>query len=176
MTTYALYAIRTSPSTIAVTPKTSVSTSNSIQSKLRQSPLLKLIREAHEGTDQESSSTDNVLPFSMNHSYVVGEDEGQQDDNLDYNQNHSDDEEDYPHSQNDSYSDAERTHESRDHVGSDNDSDASSHHSDTSAPYWQSTEEIGDSNVEKVEVHFSNHYYLLLANLPTLKSKVAVNR
>jgi hypothetical protein len=25
-----------------------------------------------------------------------------------------------------------------------------------------------------VEVHFSNHYYLLLANLPTLKSKVAV--
>ncbi len=55
---------------------------DTVKSKLRQSPLLKLIREAHEGTDQESSSTDNVLPFSMNHSYFVGEDEGQQDDNT----------------------------------------------------------------------------------------------
>jgi hypothetical protein len=72
MTTYVLYAIRTSPSTIAATPKTSVSSINkhfdTVKSKLRQSPLLKLIREAHEGTDQESSSTDNVLSFSMNHS------------------------------------------------------------------------------------------------------------
>ncbi len=105
------------------------------KSKLRQSPLLKLIMEAHEGTDQESSSTDNVLPFSMSHSYFVGEDEGQQDDNLDRNQDHSDDEEDYTHSQSDSHSDVESTHESRDDVGSDNDSDASSHHSDTGAPY-----------------------------------------
>ncbi len=31
-----------------------------------------------------------------------------------------------------------------------------------------------DDNIERVEVHFSNHYYSLLANLPTLKSKVAV--
>jgi hypothetical protein len=67
---------------------------DTVKSKLRQSPLLKLIREAHEGTDEESSSTDNVLPFSMNHSYFVGEDKGQQDDNLDYNQDHSDDAED----------------------------------------------------------------------------------
>jgi hypothetical protein len=131
MTTYALCVIRTSPSTIDVNPKTSVSTSTSIQS----SPLLKLIREAHEGTDEESSSTDNLLPFSMNHSYFVGEDEGQQDDNLEYNQDHSDDKEGYIHSQSDSPSDAESTHESRDYVGSDNDSDASSHHSDSSAPY-----------------------------------------
>jgi hypothetical protein len=73
---------------------------DTVKSTLRRSPLLKLIREAHEGTDQESSSTDNVLPFSMNHSYFVGEDEGQQDDTLDHNQDHSDDQEEYkPHSQ-----------------------------------------------------------------------------
>jgi hypothetical protein len=98
---------------------------DAVKAKLRQSPLLKLVREAHEGTDQESSSTDNVLPFSMNHSYFVGEDEGQQDDNLDRNQDHSDDEEDYTHSQSDSHSDAESTHELHDDVRSDNDSDAS---------------------------------------------------
>ncbi len=104
---------------------------DTVQSKLRQSPLLKLIREAHEGTDQESSSTDNVLPFSMNHSYFVGKDEGQQEDTLDHNQD-SDDEEEYPfHSQSDSHSDAESTHESRD----DTSSDKGSHHSDASAPY-----------------------------------------
>jgi hypothetical protein len=108
---------------------------DTVKSKLRQSPLLKLIREAHEGTDQESFSTDNVLPFSMNHSYFVGEDEGQQEDTLDHNQDHSDDEEDYPHSQSDSHSNAEGAHESRDDTGNDNDSDVSSNHSDSSAPY-----------------------------------------
>jgi hypothetical protein len=71
----------------------------------------------------------------MNHSYFVGEDEGQQDDNLEYNQYHSDDKEGNTHSQSDSHSDAESAHELRDYVGSDNDSDAGSHHSDSSAPY-----------------------------------------
>jgi hypothetical protein len=66
---------------------------DTVKSKLRQSSLLKLTREAHEGTDHESSSTDNVLPISMNHSYFVGDDEGQQDDNLDHPQDHSADEE-----------------------------------------------------------------------------------
>jgi hypothetical protein len=108
---------------------------DTVKSKLRHSPLLKLIREAHEGTDEESSSTDNVLPFSMNHSYFVGEDEGQQDDNLEYNQDHSDSNEAYTPSQSDSHSDAESAHESRDHVASDNDSDGGSHHSDSSAPF-----------------------------------------
>jgi hypothetical protein len=108
---------------------------DTVKPKLRQSPLLKLIREAHEGTDEESSSADNVLPFSMNHSYFVGEDEGQQDDNLEYNQDHSDGKEAYTSSQSDSHSDAESAHESRDHGESDNDSDAGSHHSDSSAPF-----------------------------------------
>ena len=108
---------------------------DTVKSKLRQSPLLKLIREAHEGTDEESSSTDNVLPFSMNHSFFVGEDEGQQDDNLEYNQDHSDSNEAYTPSQSDSHSDAESAHESRDYVASDNDSDGGSHHSDSSAPF-----------------------------------------
>ncbi len=94
-----------------------------------------MIREAHEGTDEESSSTDNVLPFSMNHSFFVGEDEGQQDDNLEYNQDHSDSNEAYTPSQSDSDSDAESTHESRDYVESDNDSEGGSHHSDSSAPF-----------------------------------------
>ena len=71
----------------------------------------------------------------MNHSYFVGEDEGQQDDNLEYNQDHSDSKEAYTPSQSDSHSDAERTHESRDYVGSDNGLDASPCYSDSSAPY-----------------------------------------
>jgi hypothetical protein len=71
----------------------------------------------------------------MNHNYFVGEDEGQQDDNLGYNQDHSDDKEGYTHSKSDSHSDAESAHEPRDYVEIDNDSEAGSLHSDSSAPY-----------------------------------------
>jgi hypothetical protein len=71
----------------------------------------------------------------MNHSYFLGEDEGQQDDNLEYNQDHYDGKEAYTPSQSDSHSDAESAHESRDYGESDNDSDAGSHHSDSSAPF-----------------------------------------
>jgi hypothetical protein len=50
---------------------------DTVKSKLRQSPLLKMIREAHEGYEQQSSSTDDVVPFKMTHNFFLGEDEGQ---------------------------------------------------------------------------------------------------
>ena len=52
---------------------------DSVKAKLRQSPLLRMIREAHEGPDNQSSSTDNATPFTMNGSFFLGEDEGQRD-------------------------------------------------------------------------------------------------
>jgi hypothetical protein len=50
-----------------------------VKAKLRQSPLLKLIQEAHEGNDQESSSSNDAPPFTMNTSFFLEDDEGQQD-------------------------------------------------------------------------------------------------
>ncbi len=109
---------------------------DTVKFKLRQSPLLKMIREAHEVQEHQSSSTDNVLPFSMNHSYFVGDDEGQQDESLDHPQDHSADEEGYfPSQRSDSHSDAESTHEPHEDSENAPDSGTGSHHSDSSASY-----------------------------------------
>jgi hypothetical protein len=54
-----------------------------VKAKLRQSPLLKLIQEAHESNDQESSSSDQATPFTIDSSFFVEDDEGQQDSNDD---------------------------------------------------------------------------------------------
>jgi hypothetical protein len=51
-----------------------------VKAKLRQSPLLKMIREAHEHQEYQSYSTKNETPFTMDHSFFLGEDEGQQND------------------------------------------------------------------------------------------------
>jgi hypothetical protein len=55
-----------------------------VKAKLRQSPLLKLIQETHEGNDQESSSSNQATPFTMNISFFVEDDKGHQDSNDDY--------------------------------------------------------------------------------------------
>jgi hypothetical protein len=43
-----------------------------------------MIQEAHEGPDNQSSSTDNAIPFTMDGSFSLGEDEGQQDEDEYY--------------------------------------------------------------------------------------------
>jgi hypothetical protein len=89
---------------------------------LRQSPLLKLIQDAHEGNDQESSSSDQATPFAMNTSFFVEDDEGQQDSNDDHYARESEREsgEDLQHS------DDERDSYSNDLEGAKYDSDRSS--------------------------------------------------
>ncbi len=60
-----------------------------------------MIREAHEGPDNQSSPTEDATPFTMDSSFFLGEDEGQQDEEDCYppkpeedegvNSSHSDD-------------------------------------------------------------------------------------
>ena len=61
---------------------------DTVKFKLRQSPLLKMIREAHEHQAYQSSSTENETPFTMDHSFFLGEDEGQPDDEQDDDDEH----------------------------------------------------------------------------------------
>jgi hypothetical protein len=51
-----------------------------------------MIREAHEHQEYQSSSTENETPFTMDHSFFLGEDEGQQDDDDEHHQAQSSDE------------------------------------------------------------------------------------
>jgi hypothetical protein len=105
-----------------------------VRAKLRQSPLLKLIQEAHEGNNQESSSSDQATPFTMNASFFVEDDEGQQDSNDDHYTRESERE-----SGDDSqHSDEERDFDSNDSEGVKYDSDRSSEsgsQSDSNAPF-----------------------------------------
>ena len=72
---------------------------DSVKAKLRQSPLLRMIREAHVGPDNQSSPTDDATPFTMNGSFFLGEDEGQQDEEDCYSPESEEDEEpNSPHS------------------------------------------------------------------------------
>jgi hypothetical protein len=63
-----------------------------VKAKLRESPLIKIFREAHEHQEYQSSSTENETPFTMDNSFCVGEDEGQQDDDDEHHQAQSSDE------------------------------------------------------------------------------------
>jgi hypothetical protein len=93
-----------------------------VKAKLRQSPLLKLVQEAHEDSDHESSSSDQATPFTMNTSFFVEDDEGQQDSNDDYYTRESERE-----SADDSqHSDEERDIDSNDSAGAKYYSDRSS--------------------------------------------------
>ena len=109
-----------------------------VKAKLRQSPLLKMIQEAHEGGDNQSSSTDNATPFTMDSSFFLGEDEGQPDEE-EYtppeseqdertNSSHSNDDSNYDSQESDSQESDSNSHRSTN-------SDAESDHSDTDAPF-----------------------------------------
>jgi hypothetical protein len=112
---------------------------DSVKAKLRQSPLLRMIREAHEGPDNQSSSTDDATPFTMNGSFFLGEDEGQRD------EEERDEEERYsPQSEEDEGTSSSRSDDgdSNDSQQSDSDSYRStnseaneSYHSDSDAPF-----------------------------------------
>ncbi len=103
-----------------------------VKAKLHQSPLLKLIQEAHEPIEEESSSSDQAPPFTRNTSFFVEDDEGQQDSNDDHyereseresgdDSQHSDDERDsYPNDSEGARYDSDRSSES----GSQSDSNA----------------------------------------------------
>jgi hypothetical protein len=104
-----------------------------VKAKLRQSPLLKMIQEAHEGGDNQSSSTDNATPYTMDSSFFLGEEEGQPD------------EEEYtpPESDQDEGTNSSRSNEDSNYDSQESDSnsqrssnsDAESDHSDTDAPF-----------------------------------------
>jgi galactose mutarotase-like enzyme len=51
-----------------------------------------MVREAHEHQEYQSSSTENETPFTMDHSFFLGEDEGQLDDDNEHHQVQSSDE------------------------------------------------------------------------------------
>ena len=110
---------------------------DSVKAKLRQSPLLRMIREAHEGPDNQSSSTDNATPFTMNGSFFLGEDEGQRD------EEERDEEERYsPQSEEDEGTSSSRSDGGDDSLQSDSDSYRStnseaneSDYSDSDAPF-----------------------------------------
>ncbi len=107
---------------------------DSVKAKLRQSPLLRMIREAHEGPDNQSSSAENATPFTMDNSFFLGEDDGQQEEEDYYppkseedegiNSSHSDD--NSGHDSHESSSDSNRS------TNSDTDE---SYHSDSDAPF-----------------------------------------
>jgi hypothetical protein len=103
-----------------------------VKAKLRQSPLLKMIREAHEHQEYQSSSTENETPFTMDHSFFLGEDEGQQDDDDEHHQAQSSDEQEDVESRSPTPpSDDPLESQSETESGS----EARSDYSDTDAPY-----------------------------------------
>jgi hypothetical protein len=106
---------------------------DSVKAKLRQSPLLRMIQEAHEGSETQSSSTENATPFTMDDSFFLGEDEGQQDEEEYYPPESDDDEgTNSPHSDDGSDDDSQES-------GSDSyrsaNSDVESYHSYSDAPF-----------------------------------------
>jgi hypothetical protein len=137
MTTYALLATRCFLSaTDATRPEDKRISSHfyKVKAKLRHSPLLTLIQEAHEPIEEESSSSDQAPPFTMNASFFVEDDEGQQDSNEDHYERESEREpvEDPQHS------DDERDRYSNDSERVKYDSDRSSEsgsQSDSNAPF-----------------------------------------
>ncbi len=107
---------------------------DSVKAKLRQNPLLGMIQETHEGSDNQSSSTDNVTPFTMDGSFFIGEDEGQQDEEECYPPESEEDE-----GTNSSHSDDDSGHDSQgsssDSYRSANSDAEKSHHSDSDVPF-----------------------------------------
>ncbi len=91
-----------------------------------------MIQEAHEGPDNQSSSTENSTPFTMDGSFFLGEDEGQQDDEDYHPRESKEDEGTNPHSDDDASNVSQES-------GSDTyrsaNSDAESYHSDSDAPF-----------------------------------------
>ena len=72
-----------------------------------------MIREAHEGPDNQSSPADDATPFTMNGSFFLGEDEGQQDEEDRYSPESEEDEgTNSPHSDDGSSSDSRNSRES----------------------------------------------------------------
>ena len=93
-----------------------------------------MIQKAHEGSDNQSSSTDNVTPFTMDGSFFLGEDEGQQDEE-EYHPHKSEEDE----GTNSSHSDDDSGHNSQesssDSYRSANSDAEESYHSDSDAPF-----------------------------------------
>ncbi len=105
-----------------------------VKAKLRQSPLLKMIQEAHEGVDNQSSSTENSTPFTMDGSFFLEEDEGQQDEE-DYSHHESEKDEGTLHSPHSDDDASNVSEESGSDAYRSANSDAESYHSDSDAPF-----------------------------------------
>ncbi len=93
-----------------------------------------MIREAHEGPDNQSSSTENATPFTMDDSFFLDEDEGQWDEEERYSPESEEDKGTNSSHSNDGSGNCSQEFESDSYLSANSDVDES-YHSDSDAPF-----------------------------------------